>query len=143
MTSCTGCKCRPQGCTTKFACGLRKAICSSYSVVFIKKGFAVYLTADHGNVTATGIGNPREGVLVETRGKRVRVYDRTEFLEEVASKFPDSMRWPNHGLPPARYVLLAGDLKAFTTAGDEIVSHGGIALEEVMVPFVAITREAA
>ena len=72
------------------------------------KGFAVYLTADHGNVTATGIGNPREGVLVETKGKRARVYDRPEFLEEVAAKFPDSMRWPNHGLPPARHVLLGG-----------------------------------
>ena len=106
-----------------------------------QEGFAVYLTADHGNVTATGIGNPREGVLVETKGKRVRVYDRTEFLEEVANKFPESLRWPNYGLPPARHVLLAGDLKAFTDAGDEVVSHGGIALEEVMVPFVAITRE--
>jgi hypothetical protein len=105
------------------------------------EGFAVYLTADHGNVTATGVGNPREGVLAETKGKRVRVYDRNEFLEEVASKFPDSLRWPNHGLPPARHVLLAGDLKAFTDAGDEIVSHGGIALEEVLVPFVAITKE--
>lgn len=105
------------------------------------EGFAVYLTADHGNVTATGIGNPREGVLVETRGKRVRVYDRSDFLQEVADKFPDSLRWPNHGLPPARHVLLAGDLKAFTDAGDEIVAHGGIALEEVLVPFVAISRE--
>jgi hypothetical protein len=107
------------------------------------EGFAVYLTADHGNVTATGIGNPREGVLVETKGKRVRVYDRNEFLEEVASKFPESLRWPNHGLPPARHVLLASNLKAFTDAGDEIVSHGGIALEEVMVPFVVITKEGA
>lgn len=105
------------------------------------EGFTVYLTADHGNVTATGIGNPREGVLAETKGKRVRVYDRPEFLEETANKFPQSLRWPNHGLPPARHVLLAGDLKAFTDEGDEIVSHGGIALEEVMVPFVAITRE--
>jgi hypothetical protein len=87
-----------------------------------QEGFIVYLTADHGNVTATGVGNPREGVLAETKG-------------------PESVRWPNYGLPPARYVLLAANLKAFTDAGDEVVSHGGIALEEVMVPFVAITRE--
>jgi len=108
-----------------------------------QEGFVVYLTADHGNVTATGIGNPREGVLVETRGKRARVYDRPEFREEVVAKFPDSIRWPNQGLPPGRHVLLAGDLKAFTDEGDEIVAHGGIALEEVLVPFVAITRESA
>ena len=106
-----------------------------------QEGFVVYLTADHGNVTATGIGNPKEGVLVETKGKRVRVYDRAEFLDEVANKFPESIRWANYGLPPARHVLLAGNLKAFTDVGDEVVSHGGIALEEVMVPFVAITRE--
>ena len=71
------------------------------------------------------------------------MYDRPEFREEVAAKFPDSIRWPDQGLPPARHVLLAGDLKAFTDEGDEIVAHGGIALEEVMVPFVAITRETA
>lgn len=106
-----------------------------------EEGFLVYLTADHGNVTATGIGTPREGVLAETKSKRVRVYDRPEFLEEVANKFPDSLRWPGFGLPPARHVLLAGDLKAFTDEGEEIVAHGGIALEEVLVPFVAIAKE--
>jgi hypothetical protein len=106
-----------------------------------QEGFVVYLTADHGNVTATGIGNPREGVLVETRGKRARVYDRLEFREEVAAKFPDSIRWPSQGLPPARHVLLSGDLTAFTNDGDEVVVHGGIALEEVMVPFVMIARD--
>src|SRR5262249_20345203 len=106
-----------------------------------EEGFIIYLTADHGNVTANGVGNPREGVLVETRGKRARVYDHVEFREEVAAKFPDSIRWPNHGLPPARHVLLAGNLNAFADPGSEIVAHGGIALEEVMVPFVAISRE--
>lgn len=108
-----------------------------------QEGFVVYLTADHGNVAATGIGNPQEGVLVEQKGKRARVYDRNEFLEEVANKFPESIRWPNYGLPPARHVLLTGNLKAFTDVGGEVVSHGGIALEEVTVPFVAITREDA
>jgi hypothetical protein len=108
-----------------------------------EEGFAIYLTADHGNVAATGIGNPKEGTLVETRGKRARVYDRPEFRDEVKAKFPDSIRWPNHGLPPTRHVLLAGNLTAFTDEGDEVVAHGGIALEEVLVPFVTITREGA
>ena len=119
MTSCTGCRCRRQGCTTKCGCGLRRATLQQLLARLHSEGFAVYLTADHGNVTATGIGNPKEGVLVETKGKRARVYDRPEFLEEVATKFPESMRWPDHGLPPARHVLLAGDLKAFTDEGDE------------------------
>jgi hypothetical protein len=36
---------------------------------------------------------------------------------------------------------LARDLKAFTDDGDQIVAHGGTTLEEVMVPFVAMSRE--
>ena len=106
-----------------------------------KENFAIYVTADHGNVTATGIGIPKEGVLAETKGRRVRVYDHEDFREEVATKFPESIRWPGYGLPPGRHVLLAGDLKAFTDVGDRIVAHGGIALEEVLVPFVAIGRD--
>lgn len=108
-----------------------------------EESFFIYLTADHGNVTATGVGNPNEGVLAEIRGNRVRIYDRPEFLEDVAGKFPESLRWPGHGLPPAQHVLLADNLKAFTDVGDEVVSHGGIALEEVMVPFVSISRSRA
>ena len=53
-----------------------------------KENFAVYVTADHGNVTATGIGIPKEGVLAETKGQRVRVYDREDFREEVANEIP-------------------------------------------------------
>lgn len=108
-----------------------------------EESFFIYITADHGNVTATGVGNPREGVLAETRGNRARIYDRPEFLNEVARKFPEALQWPNHGLPPAQHVLLADSLNAFTDVGDEVVSHGGIALEEVMVPFVSISRSRA
>ena len=104
------------------------------------EGFAVYLTADHGNVTARGVGKPGEGALVETKGSRARIYDHPEFRDEVAEKFPDSISWPNHGLPQGRHVLLAGQLTAFVRSG-AIVSHGGIALEEVMVPFVSVRRE--
>ena len=42
---------------------------------------------------------------------------------------------------PGGVAQLAGDLKAFAEKGDEIVAHGGIALEEVLVPFVAIAKE--
>lgn len=105
------------------------------------EGFRLYLTADHGNVPAVGIGSPREGVLVETKGRRARIYERPEFREEVAARYPGTVRWPGHGLPPDRHVLLAGGLGAFTGEGDRIVAHGGIALEEVLVPFVSIRRD--
>lgn len=105
-------------------------------------GFEVFLTADHGNVAATGIGSPKEGVLVEFKGKRARVYDNPGFRSEVKAAYPASIEWPGAGLPPNRHVLLAGNLAAFATNGENVVSHGGLSLEEVVVPFVRISRDA-
>ncbi len=106
-----------------------------------EEGFTTYLTADHGNVTAEGVGTPKEGVLVETRGSRARIYDHPDFRAEVASRFPDAVLWPPVGLPPNTHALLGGRLTAFAGDGTVLVSHGGIALEEVIVPFVAVSRE--
>ncbi len=52
-------------------------------------GFDVWLTSDHGNVEAKGIGRPREGVLVEQRGSRVRFYTDATFLQHA-----HKVRWP-------------------------------------------------
>ena len=92
-------------------------------------------------MAATGIGSPNQGVLVETRGKRARVYDRAAFMAEVKGAYPDCVEWPCYGLPPGKYVLMPLTGKAFTTADEEVVAHGGIALEEVMVPLVRIRKD--
>lgn len=107
----------------------------------LDEGFEVFLTADHGNVTAVGLGAPREGVLVEVGGKRARIYDNPHFRAETQVAYPDTIEWLNIGLPPDRHVLLPPVLGAFIAEGQSIVAHGGIALEEVIVPFVRITKE--
>ena len=53
---------------------------------------------------------------------------------------PTAVEWTNTGLPAELKVLLAPKLDAFLNVGDQAVCHGGIALEEVIVPFVEITR---
>ncbi len=104
-------------------------------------GFAVYLTADHGNIEARGQGRPREGSLAETRGERARVYESDLYREQVRNDFPETVLWPGAGLPPDSKALLAAGRTAFVSNGDHLVAHGGIALEEVLVPFVRIWRE--
>ena len=106
----------------------------------LDEGFDVYLTADHGNVAADGMGTPKEGVLVELGGKRARLYSSPTFRAAVEAEYPDTIAWPSIGLPPEQHVLLPKGLRAFAQAGRHIVSHGGIALEEVIVPFVRIVR---
>ena len=107
----------------------------------LEAGFTICLTSDHGNVWARGIGRPSEGALVETRGERARVYTDPAFLSLGKQQAPTAVEWTNVGLPAGLSVLFAPELDAFVNAGDHAVCHGGISLEEVIVPFVEITRE--
>jgi hypothetical protein len=103
-------------------------------------GFTVFITADHGNVEARGAGNPSEGSIAETRGQRVRIYPTPELRASVHASYPDSVLWPPVGLPVDVFPLMASQGMAFVKAGDVTVSHGGIAVEEVIVPFVRVVE---
>ena len=103
-------------------------------------GYAVWLTADHGNIECDGKGRPSEGVIAETRGERVRVYPTPELRSQVAEAFTFAHEWQPVGLPSDYYPLVAGGRDAFVTPGDTIVGHGGVAIEEVIVPLVKFER---
>jgi hypothetical protein len=108
----------------------------------IERDWRIYLTADHGNVEATGIGKPNVGVVAEARGERAHIFADDLMCQQVHEKFAASLRWPDIGLPVETHVLLAARRAAFITAGGRTVAHGGIALEEVIVPFIRIQGRA-
>ena len=103
-------------------------------------GYEVWLTADHGNIQCDGKGRPSEGVIAETRGERVRVYPTPELRAQVAGAFPFAYEWQPVGLPADYFPLVAGGRDAFVNPGDAIVGHGGVAIEEVIVPLVKFER---
>jgi hypothetical protein len=103
-------------------------------------GYEVWLTADHGNIECDGKGRPSEGVIAETRGERVRVYPTPELRSQVAGAFTFAHEWQPVGLPSDYFPLVAGGRDAFVNPGDSIVGHGGVAIEEVIVPFVKFER---
>jgi hypothetical protein len=103
-------------------------------------GYEVWLTADHGNIQCEGKGRPSEGVIAETRGERVRVYPTPELRAQVAGAFPFAHEWQPVGLPADYFPLVAGGRDAFVNPGDAIVGHGGVAIEEVIVPLVKFER---
>ncbi|MGI6639095.1 MAG: BREX-3 system phosphatase PglZ [Desulfobulbus sp.] len=103
-------------------------------------GYEVWLTADHGNIQCEGKGRPSEGVIAETRGERVRVYPTPELRAQVAGAFPFAHEWQPVGLPADYFPLVAGGRDAFVNRGDAIVGHGGVAIEEVIVPLVKFER---
>lgn len=106
--------------------------------LLLSKGFNVYMTSDHGNIEARGCGRPAEGAVADLRGERVRIYPDTILREKVKDVFPTASEWDPIGLPDDYLALLAPSRQAFVPEKQRIVSHGGVSLEEIIVPFVQI-----
>ena len=102
------------------------------------RGFSVFLTSDHGNIETQGCGRPAEGVLVDTHGKRVRIYSDPVLRDRVREEFPRAIPWPAVGLPDGYYPLIAPGRSSFVREEERPVAHGGASLEEVIVPLVEI-----
>ncbi|MFU1991973.1 BREX-3 system phosphatase PglZ [Priestia megaterium] len=99
--------------------------------------FTVYITSDHGNTESVGVGRISEGVLVDQKGERVRIYTN-EVIYRNSAQSIDSIIWHGIGLPKDYHVLVANYGQAFVNKNERIVSHGGISIEEVIVPFVKV-----
>lgn len=108
--------------------------------MLLDRGFTVFLTADHGNIQADGCGRPAEGAVADLRGERVRVYPAADLRARVNERFPDALAWPPIGLPEDYLALIAPHRSAFVREGEVLVGHGGITVEEVIVPLVQIER---
>lgn len=107
----------------------------------LDRDFDIWLTSDHGNIECQGKGRPSEGVIAEKRGERVRIYPTPELRERVAKKFKFAVEWKPVGLPEDYFPLVSKCRNAFLRENDTSVSHGGISIEEVIVPLVKITRK--
>jgi hypothetical protein len=108
--------------------------------LLINQGFEIHLTSDHGNVDAVGIGRLNQGVLSELRGERVRIY-RSDDLAASVPEDLETVRFDLPGLPTDFLPIYPKGRGAFTGAGDQIVAHGGMSVEELIVPFIRISSK--
>ncbi len=107
----------------------------------LENGYAVHLTADHGNVEAVGSGKIKEGAVAESRGERARVYKTEVLRDSISFDSSEAVAWPSTGLPNDYFPMVMKGRSAFVAKGEKIVGHGGIAIEEVIVPYITICRE--
>ena len=108
----------------------------------LANNFHVMIASDHGHVEALGKGQPQEGVLVETRSKRARLYNNLDFARAVQVQYPDTILWQDDGLLPAGWqALMPAGRTAFAPQGQRIVSHGGLTIEEMIVPLISIEND--
>lgn len=103
-------------------------------------GYEIWITSDHGNIESIGKGRPTEGAIAESRGERVRTYPTPELRSQVSSTFTFAREWLPAGLPDHYFPLVATGNDAFVNEGDSIVGHGGVSVEEVIVPLIKVER---
>jgi len=107
----------------------------------LRGGYAVFLASDHGHVEARGMGQPSEGLAVESRCMRARLYSDPYVAQRVHQAFPETLLWAKDGLLPEDVqALMPIGRQAFAMYNDTVVTHGGPTLEEVVVPLVVITQ---
>jgi hypothetical protein len=103
--------------------------------------YTVVIASDHGHVAATGMGQPHEGVLVQSRGQRARLYPTKLAAESIQQQFPQTTLWGDDGvLPTSLWSLMPAGRRAFAQKGLQRVSHGGLTIDEMIVPLVMITQ---
>jgi hypothetical protein len=128
--------------------GMRNQVCQWAKQPYMKTlldllldlGFRVYLTSDHGNIEVEGCGRPSEGAMADLRGERVRIYPDASLRDKVKERFPAALEWSPVGLPETCLALLAPARQAFIQEKQRAVSHGGISIEELIVPLIQIER---
>ena len=101
------------------------------------KGFQVYITADHGNIEATGLKNltikDKLGAL--SRGKR-HLHFTNETLMENFMSLNSTIEMGKKGLS-----LYLKKQEAFTNENTLVITHGGSHIWEVIVPFICINEQ--
>ena len=100
-------------------------------------GFSVYITSDHGNTHCTGIGLLRSvGVEVETKSKRMLILKK--FAEEKESLSDNALLYPGYYLDKEYKYFICKSGLSFDNKNDDVMTHGGISIDEVIVPFIKI-----
>lgn len=94
-------------------------------------GYAIYLCSDHGSIVAKGNGKRIEKYLIDGFAKRAVIIqaDNSELLdmEQVNIPFENDKK-----------VVLPEGRTMFTYKDKIEVNHGGITLEEMIVPFIKV-----
>ncbi len=100
-------------------------------------GIETWITADHGNLECIGTGTISEGVAIESSGKRLLRYPNRTLRDASAA---EGVVWDDiPGMPSTAEPLLFAARRSAFTNNRLSISHGGLSLDEVIVPLARVT----
>jgi len=101
-----------------------------------KSGFDVYITSDHGNTPCVGVGGFRSGVEMQSKSMRMAVLKDFAEKHKLLDKY--TTEYSGHYLDKSFKYLVCLPGVSFDNKGESVMTHGGMTLDEVIVPFVKI-----
>ena len=103
----------------------------------LQMGFQVFLTSDHGNAEAAGQGRfDRPGIVTESASRRAVIYPDYDNAQEL-DKFA-VMEYTGTYMPCGYRYFAFEQGCCYGNQGVEYISHGGMTIEEMIVPFARI-----
>lgn len=104
----------------------------------LKKGFDVYITSDHGNTPCVGMGRlMKTGVETETKSRRMIVLKEFADKQELINKY-NLIEFPKYYLIKSFDYLICNAGSSFDIKNEKVMTHGGVSVDEVIVPFIKI-----
>jgi hypothetical protein len=104
---------------------------------FLLNGYRVYIVSDHGSVWCRGNGYQAEKYLVEDHAKRALVYPNKILAEEFC-KGKGLLQYENQNVSGNNVLVFPRSRDMFARTKDLMITHGGIHIEEVIVPFIEV-----
>ena len=105
----------------------------------LAQGYDIYIGADHGNTPCVGMGKlVKTGVETETKSRRMIVLKDFADKNSLFEKYDSLIEYPGYYLDKQLDYIICGPAHSFDTKNEEVMSHGGITIDEVIVPFIKI-----
>lgn len=99
----------------------------------LQNGFELYFCSDHGSVVASGNGQRIEKYLIDNYAKRACIIPAT-------SSELTELRKVNIPFVSEKVMVLPEDREMFAYKGKKEINHGGITVEEMVVPYIKVNN---
>ncbi|MDY0362230.1 MAG: PglZ domain-containing protein [Desulforegulaceae bacterium] len=101
----------------------------------IKNGYKIFFCSDHGCTVSQGNGYRFEKYLIDSFSKRGTIIKTNSFL----NKGNYFIYNPGNGLDIK--IVLAPPLKMFANMDTFEITHGGVGIEEIVIPFIEVEEK--
>ena len=108
---------------------------------FIDAGYRIFITSDHGTVWCKGNDISPDKYLVDSRSKRALLYPEDILAREFyREKQTELYLYNDKSVIGEKSAIFPKGRSMFTKKKNNAISHGGIHIEEVIIPFIEVLQ---